>query len=300
MTQRILQATTASLSWQPLNADGEPGDPGTVTVGVTSSDGSTVVAAGTATSGSGSSPRTAALTVAQTAALEVFTATWKVAADTVAVTEHWVVGGFLFSIADLRTAEPSLGDGSRDTADSLRQRRDEVEDLFESATAVPWTPRLHVVQSTDEHDGYLLDVGRRHARRVRWCRLWSDADTYTELTASELAEIAPAADGIVRLPVSTSGCWRVTAGVEVGYWEVTPTGSQPPADVRRAAFAYARSLAHQPRSSVPDRATSMQMPDGGSVTLATPGVGRWRTGIPTVDEVLNRRDRRRVAFPVGS
>jgi len=66
MPQRILRATAASLSWQPLDGDGEPADPGTVTVGVVSSDGATVVAAGTATSGSASDPRTAALTVAPT------------------------------------------------------------------------------------------------------------------------------------------------------------------------------------------------------------------------------------------
>jgi hypothetical protein len=87
----------------------------------------------------------------------------------------------------------------------------------------------------------------------------------------------------------------VTAAVEAGYFVGTPVGAQVPSDVRRAAMTAGRVSAQQGRSGVPDRATSMQMPDGGSVTLATPGVGRWRTGIPTVDEVLIRRDQR----PIG-
>lgn len=300
MPQRILRATAASLSWQPLDGDGEPADPGTVTVGVVSSDGATVVAAGTATSGSASDPRTAALTVAQTADLEVLTATWKVGTDTVATTEHWVVGGFLYSIADLRSREPSLADSARDTSAVLREVRDEIEETFENATGVPWTPRLRLVTSLRDHDGYALDTGGTHARSVRWCRLWTSGETYTELTASELAEIASAEDGIVTLPLSTSGYAKVTAAVEVGFWHPgsAAVGSQVPADVRRQALLAARAGATQARSGIPDRATSQQLADGGSVTLATPGVGRWITGIPTVDEMLKRRDRRRVGYVI--
>lgn len=296
MTQRILQATTGSISWQPLDGDGEPANPGTVTVGVVSSDGTSVVAAGTATSGSTAEPRTLALTVAQTASLEVLTATWKVGTDTVAVTDHWIVGGFLYSIAEMRNREPSTADAARDVTAALRLARDETEETFEHATGIPWTPRLHVVSSTRDHDGYVLDTGCLFARSVRWCRLWYGEDDYTSLTAAELAQIAPAEDGVVKLPVSTSGYRLVTAGVEVGYWQGgTTNGVQVPADVRRQALIAGRSGAHLSRSGIPDRATSQQLPDGTSITLATPGVGRWVTGIPSVDEMLKRRDRR----PIG-
>ena len=301
MPQRILQATAASLSWQPLDGDGEPGDPGgTVTVGVVASDGSTVISSGTATSGSGSEPRAVALTAAQTADLEVFAATWKIGSTTVATTEHWVVGGFLYSIADLRNRERSLADSARDESTVLREVRDEIEETFEGATGVPWTPRLHLVTSLRDHDGYSLDTRRTHARTVRWCRLWSTESSYTELTAAELAEIAPAEDGILTLPVSTSGAWKVTAAVEVGFWQPgsAVVGSQVPADVRRQALLAARAGTNQARSGIPDRATSQQLADGGSVTLATPGVGRWITGIPTVDELLKRRDRRRAGYVI--
>ena len=177
MTQRILQATTGSISWQPLDGDGEPAEPsGTVTVGVSSSVGSTVIAAGSSTTGTGSNPRTKDLTIAQSAQLEVLTATWKIGSDTVAVTDHWIVGGFLYSIADLRIAEPSTGDGARDSTAMLRTAREEVEELFENATGVPWTPRLVVVRSTRSvnHDGFQLHTGVRYVRALRWCRLWSD------------------------------------------------------------------------------------------------------------------------------
>lgn len=300
MTQRILRATAATLSWQPLGWTGEPADPGTVTVGVVSSDGTVVLAARTATSGTGTNPRTVGVSVAQTADLDVFTATWKVGSDTVAVTDHRVVGGFLYSVAELRTREPATGDGTRDTLTVMLEVRDEIEDTFEDATGVPWTPRLHLVTSIRDHDGYALDTRARFVRSVRWCRLWSSETTYTALTSDELDQIVEADDGIVILPVSTSGYPKVTAAVEVGYWAdgAAPVGLQVPTDIRRAALTAARAGAHQNRSGIPDRATSMQLPDGGSVTLATPGVGSWVTGIPTVDETLKRRDRRQIGFVI--
>lgn len=291
--QRILQATTGSLSWQPLDGDGEPGDPGTVTVGVVRSAGTEVIAAGTATDGTGSAPRTIALTVAQSATLDVLTATWKVGSDTIAVTEHLIVGGFLYSLSQLRSIEPSTGDASRDTAETGRRVRDEVEDIFESATGVPWTPRFRVVRELAP-DGSFLYSGTRFVRAVRWCRLWSDWETYTSLTADECAAIPPSEDGWLRLPYSVTGSMMITAGVEVGYFEASPVGMQAPSDVTREAVVAARAGMNKARAGLPDRATSMSMSDGTSVTLATPGVGNWHTGIPSVDEMLLRRDRRSV------
>ena len=291
--QRILQATTGSLSWQPLDGDGEPGDPGVVTVGVTRSDGTEVIAAGTATTDTDAAPRTIALTVAQSAQLDVLTATWKVGSDTVAVTEHLTVGGFLYSLSQLRSIEPSTSDASRDTAESARRVRDEVEHVFENATGVPWTPRLRVVRELTP-DGSFLYSGTRFVRTVRWCRLWSDWETYTSLTSDECAAIPPSEAGWLRLPYSVTGSMMITAGVEVGYFEASPVGMQAPSDVTREALVAARAGLNRSRVGIPDRATSMQMQDGSSVTLATPGVGNWHTGIPSVDEMLRRRDRRSV------
>lgn len=278
--QRILRATAAPLSWQPLDYNGEPTDPDVVTVGVVSSDGATVKAAGTATAGSGSDPRTVTLTAAQTAEVDILTATWKVGATTVAITYHDVVGGFLFSLADLRGTETSVGDPSAYEAARLRTVRDEVEALFESVCG-PFHPRLSVVRVNGCTTRFRPTGGL--LRSVRWVRQYSDytVPTYTDYTDAEVAQVVVGDDGYATLPYSLSG-WL---SVEIGYEHGRLTA---PADVRRAAMLYARSLSNRQKSGVPDRATTMQLPDGGSVTLATPGVGRWHTGIPEVDEVLRR------------
>jgi hypothetical protein len=285
--QRVLRATAATLSWQPQGADGEPADPGTVTVAVTRADGTSVVAAGTAVSGSGTNPRTYTLTVAQTAALDRLTAVWTVSGTTVATTFHDVVGGFYFSVAELRALETSLSSTSDYPLARLLSVRDEVETLFESACGCAFVPRF----DTDRVYGWSgsrVLLSRPFIRRVRWVRQhhhYTTSPAYTDYTASELTGVTVDQDTVVVLPYSTAGFESVEFGFEHGM-------DSPPADVRRAAMQWARLLANQTKSGVPDRATTMQLPDGGSVTLATPGVGRWHTGVPFVDEVLRRYDHR--------
>ncbi len=287
--QRILRATTATLSWQPLDSDGEPAtsDPGTVTVGVTTSDGTVLVAAGTATSGSSTAERTYSLTPAQTADLDVLTATWTVSGTTVAVTTHDIVGGFYCRTDDIRDREPSTADRSRDTSNALVATRNEVECMIESACGgASFVPRFattwqHAVEVRD----LLLPVP--WLRAVRWLRIWSDNETYTALTDAECSAIPSADSGIARLPYHVTG--RIEIGFEHGM-------DYPPLDLRRAAIAAMRDGAQVARSGIPARAMSMQMADGSSAVFATPGRsmgrdgGRWVTGIPSIDEVLARYD----------
>ena len=282
--QRILRATAATLSWQPLDSDGEvaTSSPGTVTVGVVSSDGTTVIAAGTATTGSGGDAREVALTAADTAELDVLTATWKVGSTTVATTYHDIVGGFYCTTTDIRGREPSLADGSRDTATSIVVVRNEIECTIESACGgAAFVPRFSTCTRDQALDAMVM-LPVPWLRVVRWVRVWSDNETYAALTAAECAAIPASEAGIVRLPYSVTG--RVEIGYEHGM-------DAPPLDLRRAAITAIRSGQHASRSGILDRATSMQMPDGGSVTLATPGVGRWHTGIPVMDEVVRLYDR---------
>lgn len=284
--QRILRSTAATLSWQPLDPDGEvaTSSPGTVTVGVVSSDGSTVVTAGTATSGTDAEPRTLALTAAQTATLDVLTATWKVGSTTVATTYHDIVGGFYCSTADVRGREPSLADQSRDETTSLVAVRNEIECMIESACGgASFVPRFSTV-SRDVRAAHVVTLPMPWLRAVGWLRIWTDNESYSALPTGDCAAIPTSEAGLVHLPYPVTG--RVELGCEHGM-------DAPPLDLRRAAITAIRSGQHATRSGVPDRATSMQLPDGGSVTLATPGVGRWHTGIPAVDEVLRRYSKKR-------
>lgn len=285
--QRILRSTAATLSWQPLDSDGETTtvDPGTVTVGVVASDGSTVVAAGTATSGSGAAARTYDLTPAQTADLDVLTATWTAAGTVLAVTTHDVVGGFYCRTDDIRDREPSTSNGTRDPKDALVLVRNEVECMIESACGgSSFVPRFSTWTHRVCGDSVALPV--MWLRAVRWLRVWSDNTSSTSLSDTDCAAIPASPAGVVSLPYQMAG--RVELGFEHGL-------DAPPLDLRRAALAAMRDAQQAPRSGIPARATSLQLADGSSAAFATPGRSkspgardRWVTGIPAIDEVLER------------
>lgn len=267
------------MSWQPLGSDGETAtvDPGTVTVGVTRSDGTVVVAAGTATGGSLLTPRTVALTAAQTATVDVLTATWKVSTTTVATTSVDVVGGFYFTSTDLRGAQPSLGDPSKDPTLSLLSVRDEVETFFESQLGISCVPRLSVVDTFSY--GNVAVTGLYFLRAVRWARLWTSNTTYTDLDAAELAGFPQSDPGLV---CRTSGSWsgRVQMGVEHGL-------DAPPHDVLTAAMRWARVVAQRKRAGTVERA-QVVVSEGTYMGPRAAGTQQKPTGYEDIDEVLRR------------
>src|SRR5215217_5067951 len=98
--ERVQQLTPATVS-QQWYEDGTATDPGTVTVGITRADGTTLVAAGAATSGTGTSPRTFNLTTTHTALLDRLKLTWTSTTKGTLTSYVEIVGGFLFTLAEL-------------------------------------------------------------------------------------------------------------------------------------------------------------------------------------------------------
>ncbi len=276
--QRILRATTGTISCNPTDSDGEPVDPGTVTVGVVASDGTVVTAAGTATTGS--TEPAWAYSVAQSALCDRWTATWKVGSDTIAVTEHEIVGGVYFTTAELRAAEPSVSEATPYTAPELVGWRREAEVSFESWTNCAWVPRFQIVD-TYGTGGCSLGLGVFYPRRIAWVRTYSSDGTYTVLSDTEVAALTFTDSGaLVR-----SGGWygRYMVGVEHGK-------TRPPADLKRVAMRHTRRLAQRKNSGLSDRAQSYTTPEGQVVNLGRVGTA-WRpTGDEVIDEVLRRSD----------
>ena len=269
--QQILAGTAASLSWQPVDSDGEPADPGVVTVGVSSSSGSTVVAAGTATLGTASAERAVAVTVAQTAQVDLLTATWKVGATTVATTVHEIVGDYLLTRAEFVAREPKMSTVAPAT---FSRHRREVDALFTRATKRGLTPRFAVERVTSRGSRNLI-LRYPDLRVVRWANHVADDGTVTAVT---VGSIGPASAGIASLPDGWP-CGVIEIGYEHGM-------DRAPFDVVGAAARYTRYVIGGGTSSVPDRATSYADGSGGVTQLATPGLGPFTTGIPEVDEVL--------------
>lgn len=274
--QQILAGTAATLSWQPVDSDGEPADPGTVTVGVTSSAGTEAIAASTATSGTGSAARTIAMTAAQTAQIDLLTATWKVGSTTVATTVHEIIGAYLLTRAEFVAREAKMSTIA--TVTFSRHRR-EVDDLFKRETKRGLTPRF-TVERIDSRGGRHLVLRYPDLRAVRWANQIDAAGTVTALTSGQIASIAPDESGIARLRDGSFWlCGAIEIGYEYGY-------DRAPFDVVGAAARYTRYVIGAGTSSVPDRATSYADGAGGTTQLATPGLGPFITGIPEVDEVL--------------
>ncbi len=279
--QQILRGAPGTLSWQYLDADGEPADPGTVTVGVTRADGTVLVAAGQTTVGSGEDPRTFTLTPAQTAQLDLLAVTWTRAADsTTFPTVVEIVGGYYFTLAQARASDPALADDTKfPNVDLIRCRR-EIEDEFERICEVAFVPRYrrHLIDGVGG-DRLLLPVGR--PRRVVAIGDRASDGSSTAWTADQIEAIGVDGHGVIVSPARSfpSGSLSVVVAWEHGY-------DRPPPDVRQAALLRLRHRLTRPRTAVPDRAQTFQV-EGGTV-YRLDSASRTHTGIPDVDAVLDR------------
>lgn len=279
--QRILRGVGATLSWQNLDADGQPAaPPAAVTIGVVASDGTIVVPAGTATAGSSSDPRTYTLAASANQQLDFLTATWTVAGGSAFTTHIEVVGGYYFTVGEARASDPTLADEARyPTADILAARAD-VEDQFETICGLSFVPRFRIDDVNGQNSRAItLERGRvRSFRRLGY--EYGTSTTY--LNSSGLADLRANGNGVVfsRFAIFPYGLRNVHVSYEHGL-------DRPPPEVKTAALIRLRHCLNYVKTGIPDRATTFQPETGfGTFNIATAGVAT--TGIPEVDAVLAR------------
>jgi hypothetical protein len=287
--RRILRGVATTLDYQFVDADGTNAAPsGTVTVGVTKADGTAVVNPGTATSGSGTAPRTVALAAVNT--LELLTATWTDGGDASTHVEHIeVVGGYYFSVADARAAEPSLADtAAYDTALVVATRR-ETEDECERICARAFVPR-YCRDILDGSGHSLLRTTHPDLRALRTVTIDGTPVNGTNFDGLLLADIRVDPSGALRLPdmVWPGGIANVTVEYDYG-WD------RPPTDLIRASIVRLRSRLNMPRTGIPDRAERIVLTEGATFTLSMPG--EFQTGIPDVDAIYWRYSNRQRGVP---
>lgn len=279
--QQVLRGVSATLSRQSTDSDGNPAAPaGTVTIGVVDAAGNTVVASGTATSGTGTAPRTYTLTAEQTSDLNLLTATWTDSGGGTFTTTVEIVGGYFFTVAEARAAAPAMTDDTNFPTDKIIEARRAIEEEFELICGRAFVPRFRRQMIWPYRSGRVL-LDQRYVRRIRGIAQVATDGTETPWTSTELGQLV------------LDGSWLLT---RTGYGYMTETVvtyehgyDQPPAEIKRAAFMRLRYLVSKPSSGIPDRATTFTITEGGTYSLSMPGA--YKTGQPDVDAILGRYPR---------
>ena len=237
-----------------------------VTVIVTPVGASSPVASGSATSPTGASVAWTFTTPPLTEG--VYTVEWD-GGDGLRDTEYIEVAGRrIFTLRTFRKIEPDIT-VDRFSAARVSRARQHVEDEFERITGrsfIPVTRRVRI--DADGRDA--IWIGRFDTRRL--VAMETLAGSPVDTSGLDLDQ-----NGVLTGLSALRGSYVAT----IAYGMLTVPG-----DVERAAILRARTLLVNERGGVPDRATSFQPVEGGTYTLATPGLGRWKTGIPDVDAVL--------------
>jgi hypothetical protein len=277
--ERIQKLTPGTLS-QQWAEDGAVVDPGTVTVGITKADGTVLVAGGTATSGTGSSPRTFNLTTTHTAALDKLQVTWTSSLKGTLISYVEVVGGFLFGLAEIRAVTPINDTVNYLTADVV-DTRTAVEQAIEQACGVAFVPRYALERYSGDGSNTLQLL---HALPTS---IRSVTITGVAFTAPQLADLTMTPSGAIysTLTYFTWGQNNIVAGYEHGYQE-------PPMEIRRAALALAKMWLVGRRNPIDDRAITFNAgADGGTYSLAVPGRSGSSFGHPDIDVAVDRYSR---------
>jgi hypothetical protein len=284
---RHLRGAPATLNVTLYDENGEPADAaGTVTVGITKADGTDLLAAGSSTtnpSGTGSYAR--ALTAAQTATLELLTATWTDGGDASTHTSaHELVGAYYFSLTEARQSDTAQLRQERYDDTQLIEARRAVEGEFEMICGVAFVPRYARVR-LDGTGCDTIKVPDALVRTVRSVRTYSSGSSYTTFTAGQLAAIRVGETGrrsrLVRSDGGTfdAGCQNIVIEYEHGH-------DRPPAEIKQAALRRLRQTLGLAKSAIPFNAISFTPETGVTYRLSTPSIER--TGDADIDSILAR------------
>lgn len=289
--QRILAGVDATIRTSFADQDGTATTPGgAVTVDLTRADGTSIATGRTAT---GTSALSATLTAAEAAQLDLITCVWKDAGATRATTRVEVVGGFYFSLAELRAFDDSLVDTNKYPDAKILTVRREVEEECERITRVAFVPRFRraVIEGPSCTWGPPAPVGTfsvmlpdPRPRQIRSVAVTTPSGT-TTMGSTIRSSALLASSGLVTfrndgsLPLATAE--SVTVEYEHGY-------DRPPADVRHAVLTRTRIRLNAEVTGVNAYATSFTQQGGGTWTLAQPGRAGFETGIPEVDAIYGR------------
>ncbi|MGH3371801.1 MAG: hypothetical protein ACRDPR_17555 [Nocardioidaceae bacterium] len=296
---RVLKTSAATLAHTFEVGETPTDSTTTVAVAVTDANG-TAVTSGNATS-AGVNTGTYTFPLPGQANLSLLSVAWSatIAGSAVVQTDVVeVVGAFFFTLTQGRDSDSSLSDPAKYPTDDLVLKRTEVEEECEAICDRAFVARYArvVLDGTGESDlvlkHQLPDRTIAHVRSIRSVKMAPRADgTFVAFDAGELAALQVADDGTLRRvdgAVFTRGFGNVIVELEYGL-------DGPPAELVQACLTRFRSRLNLNKTSIPDRASSFTVADGGTFRLDMPGA--WKTGLPAVDAVYARYSRRSGAGP---
>lgn len=263
--QRILTGSAGALELTLRDADGDPDTTATtITVEVTRGDGTELLAAGTATSQSGSA-HAVALTRAQTATPDRLTCTWSTGGTEIATTIVDVVGAHWFSLADLRNRRGV----TKRSDDELRAARDAWADLADRVTGVAWVPRWG--RETFRHEGGYRIV-------PEWAKVRSVVACTADGATIDVSGWELTANGGVIITDTALGCVDVVLTYLHGH-------DRPPQPLVDAGLEFCEWHLTGDRNGISPRALGFTAADGGTYRYASASVDN-PTGLPDVDAML--------------
>lgn len=203
--------------------------------------------------------------------LGTYLATWTGDGGIADETSVEVVGGFLFSLKQARSDNSALSDTDMFPSSEILEKREAVEAEFQRITKRSFTTRVRYRTFAADGSGaeWMLNPDAQAIEAVTVNGV--DVDDLTGWSVNTL--------GAVFYPNTIRDGDAVVVRIRYGFTDV-------PADIARVGAIRVADLINQENSGLPDRATTWQPEEGGTYRLATPGVGKWQTGIPEVDTTL--------------
>lgn len=263
--QRVLMDSTARIAEPFLDGLGASPTPpiDTASYTIRNSEG-VVTSSGTANPTANPSEFWVPLTTVDTAILDRLTITWANPSVGEMSSTVEIVGGFLFSIADLRATSTVLANTTRYTSLALANLRTAVEDALEGELGYALVPRFGT--QTFASGGSSLRLSP-YLRSVR-----SASDDGAALVIGDL-DLAYDAVGYV---TGYQFYGPTTLGFEHGMDAPSPRAQM-------AGLQLAKSWAIT--GPIDDRTTNFTSPETGiTSTYATPGFGGSIFGLPSVDQ----------------
>lgn len=226
-------------------------------------DGAGILAASGAATRTAAGTYTFALTAAQTATCDTYTATWTGGSD-VRDTRFEVTGGAVCSLADLRGSDRALANANTDVLVDARERATE---RFEKAARTAFTLRGRRVTLSGTGTTRLLPPDN-DVRTIVSCTVDGEAVTGVRIGSGDVL-------------YHPTGVWPYSSVVVLHYEYGL---DEPPAPVRFAVRDLAKMYAVP--SALPERATALTT-DVGSFRMTIAGRDGF-TGLPEVDEVIRQ------------